>query len=412
MKRLSRHAIPTWLLLIPMACSESPDTSADEKLEMRQQPEQAWQVGDSAVLTIGEEGVAQYEFGDIIGLGKLTSGEWVVYDRGPRQLRFYDDRGKYVRSAGRNGEGPGEFRDVWFMKVVEGQSIYTYDQLLKRLTLWDAEGNVRKTWVTYLPSVGAVFRAIGQPDPRTFVLMNFVTPPCAEGVIGIDSVVYYRFNLDRRRARRSAEIDPADVAPIATTTGGQSFGSTLNVTKRCLPGRIPFTPGPLETVADGKLHIATRAGVKLIRYSFSTSLTDTVIVPIARRALTRQTIDAHIDRVVSATPRDEMGRPLPGNAGTDLYERFLRTLPYPDSLPAIDQLVVDAAGLTWLRAYVLPEDTAAEWTVVRPEGRLAARLTMPVGLRVFEIGEDYVAGIERDDLDVQRIVVRSLRRGQ
>src|SRR5688572_24740669 len=83
-----------WLLpFLAISCTKSdskvasdapPDSSAEE-----------WRVADSPFLVIGKEGATEYEFGDIVGLGKLESAEWVLYDRGGHQLRFYDSVGKY-----------------------------------------------------------------------------------------------------------------------------------------------------------------------------------------------------------------------------------------------------------------------------------------------------------------------------
>lgn len=40
------------------------------------------------------------------------------------------------------------------------------------------------------------------------------------------------------------------------------------------------------------------------------------------------------------------------------------------------------------------------WDVFDPEGRWLGGIAMPVGLEVTEIGEDYILGIWKDDLDV------------
>jgi hypothetical protein len=43
-------------------------------------------------------------------------------------------------------------------------------------------------------------------------------------------------------------------------------------------------------------------------------------------------------------------------------------------------------------------------------GRILARVQMPSKFRVQEIGEDYVLGVWRDDLDVESVRVYGLRR--
>jgi len=53
-------------------------------------------------------------------------------------------------------------------------------------------------------------------------------------------------------------------------------------------------------------------------------------------------------------------------------------------------------------------DAAAVWLVFDPAGRLLGEVEMPAGLEVFEIGEDYVLGLVRDDLDVERLMLHPL----
>lgn len=60
--------------------------------------------------------------------------------------------------------------------------------------------------------------------------------------------------------------------------------------------------------------------------------------------------------------------------------------------------------------YPLPTDTEDAWWVFEPDGRLTASVTVPLGLRMLEIGDDYLLGLTRDDLDVQRLEIWGLQR--
>jgi hypothetical protein len=43
------------------------------------------------------------------------------------------------------------------------------------------------------------------------------------------------------------------------------------------------------------------------------------------------------------------------------------------------------------------------------EGRLVARVRMPESFRPLHIGEDFVLGVERDDLDVEHVRMYRIR---
>lgn len=389
--------------MIALGCS-SPDANSDAP-SGEQARVGAWNVSDP-VLAIGQEGIPEYEFGNVIGVGHLDNGEWVLYDGGSRQLRFYNAEGVFQRSAGRAGEGPGEFRDVHYMEVLNGDRIVTYDQQLRRLTEWDRRGRVRQTRRVAAQPGGSVLRPVGFVDSTTLVWMNFTTPECRLSETLTDTVTYYATSLHPR-----ADVTAADIRPLIGMPGGLSWGSSRNILGRCIPQRIPMAPGPVDAASSAALFVATRRGVTLTRYDLGTRERAEINLPLAARALTHDVKEAHIRNALGAADRDEAGRPLPANAGMDLFERRLRELPWPDSLPAVDQLIADAHGLLWLRSSPGPADTAALWVVLSPQGNTVTRALLPRRIRVIEIGDDYVAGVETDALGVQRVVVRNLRRG-
>ena len=100
------------------------------------------------------------------------------------------------------------------------------------------------------------------------------------------------------------------------------------------------------------------------------------------------------------------------------YRDRMESLRSPDSIPAVQDLRLDALGNVWLETYqppgASPRETARErginvetgpspWIVLDPEGRLLGTVLTPIGLRVFEIGDDYVLGVWIDSLGVEHV---------
>ena len=50
------------------------------------------------------------------------------------------------------------------------------------------------------------------------------------------------------------------------------------------------------------------------------------------------------------------------------------------------------------------------WAVFDPDGRLRGLVETPPGLRLFEIGEDYLLGWKYDDLGVEHVQIWPLGR--
>ena len=49
-------------------------------------------------------------------------------------------------------------------------------------------------------------------------------------------------------------------------------------------------------------------------------------------------------------------------------------------------------------------NTPYDWMVFSPDGHLLGRVEVPRGLRIAEIGDDYLLGVQRDEFDVPYVL--------
>lgn len=82
----------------------------------------------------------------------------------------------------------------------------------------------------------------------------------------------------------------------------------------------------------------------------------------------------------------------------------------PDELPYFRFVEVAASGETWLSEYTFGGGFPRRFLVVSPEGRTEHWLEFENPIRVLDVAEGRVLGIETDALDVQAVVVYSLPR--
>jgi hypothetical protein len=95
-----------------------------------------------------EDGASAVLFVGIVGAALLPSGELAVADGGDHAIHFFDRSGALVRSVGREGAGPGEFRLMsWFGRCADGDLLAT-DVILGRATVLDPTGQLRETVAT------------------------------------------------------------------------------------------------------------------------------------------------------------------------------------------------------------------------------------------------------------------------
>ena len=64
----------------------------------------------------------------------------MVADRQAHEVRIFDREGRYLRSMGRSGEGPGEFRDLWKLWVMPGDTLWVGDYRPWRYNIFTARG--------------------------------------------------------------------------------------------------------------------------------------------------------------------------------------------------------------------------------------------------------------------------------
>ena len=69
---------------------------------------------------------------------------------------------------------------------------------------------------------------------------------------------------------------------------------------------------------------------------------------------------------------------------------------------------MDAKGNLWVQEYETRDESEPQWSVFDTEGVLQGTLSVPTGVTLTDIGDDYVLGHWRDDLDVEHVRMYAL----
>ncbi len=133
---------------------------------------------------------------------------------------------------------------------------------------------------------------------------------------------------------------------------------------------------------------------------------------IVRRAVDRAPVSAEdrewfADGVFHMVGEDEIARQLS------------KGLIFPDHYAAYDRLLVDRIGDLWVRrfdpraalqAVSTPSPLPTEWDVFDASGRWLTTVALPGDVVIHDIGEDYVLGVWKDEMDVQYVRMYGLER--
>ena len=102
-----------------------------------------WQVDPDPELDVGSVSSAD-QFNRVLAVFRMREGRMLVVDEASRELRTYSSSGLLLRTAGGRGSGPGEFQAILSLKRFGRDSLFAFDQVLRRLSILDHSGNVAR----------------------------------------------------------------------------------------------------------------------------------------------------------------------------------------------------------------------------------------------------------------------------
>jgi len=343
-----------------------------------------WRVSTEPDLQIGAvEGDPRLEFSGINGIGALPDGAIVLVDGGSREVRLFDNRGTFIASVGRSGQGPGEFRRAALVPAIRYDSLRVLDGQAGRLTTFDLSGRLGATRVI----------------------------PEARSMIPIGSLANSRLVLEPNRPlflRRAAEVLRFEHSYLLIPPAGSPIDTLETFALYRLLARYPnstvllqdsppFSALPSAAVGTDAIFITSGSEPEIRKYDGNGIL----------RAIFRV---SGISQVLSSGEfRDSLERSLDKVEPAD-RRMILAQTPVPTRRPLWMGLVVDAEGYVWARAHQKDTATPARWLIFSPDGTALGTLETPAGLEVDYIGRDFILGRWRNADRVQFVRRYVLRR--
>jgi hypothetical protein len=355
-----------------------------------------WKVAAQPYIDIGTAtGPPEYRLNTVMGVTRLSDGRIVVGNMQTSQVRFYDARGKFLGRVGSKGRGPGEFTQIMGVQPLRGDTIAVTDSR-DAIELFAANGK----WV------GSVKRPDGPGKTILAVL------PDASMLVGA---------WPQGRASTTARYTDSASLEIVRRDGRElplgKFPAVMFV-----PFRAPLGLrwGPLLTFATGPSGFYIGFSDRWEVMQFNAERKKTRVI---RRAWTPIAITVEDERVYRERflNMSEQGRTVPPRVKQQRQEMIDKG-EAARTLPAYARLLVDRAGNLWAQESVSPRllpqnvrfwdtgDYEQQWSVFDPNGRWLGQVTTPRHFQVMEIGADYIAGLHRDDSDVEHVQLYRLEK--
>lgn len=307
-----------------------------------------------------------------------------------RLIRVYDRSGLPVRLIGGPGDGPGEFRSIFWITLV-GDTLVGMDHGSRRLSFFSAEGD-------FLESRGLTSPALGDeyfPTPPFGFFSDgsaIVSPTFSPGTVR--RIPYLRID------REGAILDTLWWQDLE----GLWVDSSTERVRGSLPHPFPYSPriafGPDGFVVADQ-GITSEAWSPEFGLTWHSQAGDTVwdhrysYTPIALES-------TEVDRAVSRLAESPSIRFIHGDAGE--AERHIRSrLHVPPVYPPIARLVMAGDGIIWLAR----EPAGAEhtiWMAVGDRGEVLGSVALPSVVQIHFARGSFLWGVAQDALDVPYIV--------
>ncbi len=409
-----RHSAPArrWLLCCLPAAFAACDPAPDPTLSTRSDsagipiitaevparvPGQGWRVSEEPLVRIGAvEGPREQLLDGVVGAVRLSDGDIVLAEWSTGELRRYDSDGAFLWRAAGQGEGPGEHRLMRFMGSLPGDTLVTWDSGLDRVQLFGPDGGlahifpVETPWPRFPP-----VHAIGVSGRNLLIVFHDARGEVPNGVVRWPPVRIGALSLEDGSIRELIDVPGAEAH---ITPMGEGQGAV---------GEYLFGKGPRFAVSAGGLAVVDteRLSVRWI------SVGDGTTTRILRRdspvqEVTIEDVDAWVEWMTALSV--EQGLHLPPG---------LREQPMAPTLPAVKSIHLDAAGNLWVEPHSRHGAEMPPFEVYAPDGTWLGTVAVPPGLQLenrvglptgFEVGDDYVLGVWRDELGVEYVRVYGL----
>ncbi len=341
-----------------------------------------WRIDPEPLIDLAESGTGDpHNFYGVRSVRRLSDGSLVVANRGSNEIRMFSAEGAFVRSAGGNGEGPGEFSNLQQI-VLAGDSIIARD--------------IRSRVALFGPDLEHI---------RTLQLDDYVSDLryLGDGIMVVQAVMHFPelYGLVRYpEALLPYDLEGTRGDSIGSTPGAESYVTEI------LSGTPLFVKRALVETHGGRIYAGASDRMQIEELD---SLGDTVrILRIPDFPLSLTAEQVEVER------RARLDIPLPQGV-TSLPPHLveaLENMPSPETRPAYRSMRVDPTGAIWLRPFrgFSEEGGPEDWQVLDADGAWLGSVEVPEDFRVMDIGIDEILGVWTDELDVQHPQVRRLSR--
>ncbi|MGD2069732.1 MAG: hypothetical protein PVI57_13745 [Gemmatimonadota bacterium] len=346
--------------------------------------EEEWRVGAEPTTRVGAvEGDVEELLSEVVGAVRLADGTVAVADAA-QEVRFFGPGGGHVRTVGGPGEGPGEFTGLAALARHPGGGVWAWDFSLRRVTRISGDGEIDD--VVTLDPEPPVLSPVGALPDGTFVFKQLwgagATAAATRTGLRRDPVAVVRLDAS------GALLDTLDLVPGREVHIEEEDGRGVMITP-------PFGRNAVGTVRGDRVVVGSQETFEVRELAPDGAVLRVLRLPSRDVGLDPADARRLLDERVEAAPPERRAT----------LRRSLGAIPFPESRPAYGGLLADREGNLWVSEWAPFPRVPGRWTVFGPDGRWLGEVEMPPGFQPTDIGDDWLVGVQRDEMDVEYVLV-------
>ncbi len=376
--------------------TDSAGVSIVESREAAWEPGEEWRLDSVPAVRIGgaEEADPAYDLLQVSDAVRLSDGAIALINNGTSEVRYYDATGGHLRTVGRNGDGPGEFRAMETLDRSAGDTLHVYDYMLRRFTSLAPDGTLLGSRGLRAALEGAFLRPLARLADGSWVATAQLFRGEGETGVRRDSLTLLRLAPGVDSIADSIGRFPATEMYISR--GGE--GATRFVTFSL----VPFGLSTRVVAGGGRIFVGNPERYLIQVYRSDGALERSIRRPVEREPVAESDVARLREHELAETdPRFR-----------EQVESKWANAPVAALKPAFAHLTVDSEGALWVEGPRVLDTDAGHADVFDPQGRLLGRVPLPASFRITDIGPDYVLGVARDaDTGLEQVRLYRLNRG-
>lgn len=310
------------------------------------------------------------------------SGRVYIADSQELNIKVFDSDGRFLATIGRRGQGPGEFQEISSIQT-EGKRLYVFDRNQQRIVVFSTDPHEYETTISIASNRGDYEEVSGAYLSRIFVksnhsfLKSFSSTKMPENINDWEKFggqnLYYL--LDRE---------------------GEIISDQLLQTQSAYQVLIPFgarrTGMPFEFYGKSLLELSNSDHI------FHTWSEDFLVKVYTPEGEYKHAFYYPFEKAILE----------PGSIFSDAAEGFkqraVQSMEFPDTWPAIDDLLIDDENRLWVST-IVEDFEVFEWWVLENTGKVITKFDWPrdESIEVVKNGYMYTRQIE-EETGLQQVV--------